>query len=63
MITTPAHLDELHTQLQRLTQSLPLLGRIIKTEPHVSYLNACWQATDAMQATLDAMGPDPMQEG
>ena len=63
MVTTPAHLDELHTQLQHLMQSLPLLGRIIKTEPHVSYLNACWQATDAMQATLDRVQHDAIKEG
>ena len=61
MVTTPTHLDELHMQMQRLTQSLNILGRIIKTEPQVSHLDTCWQATTNLQATLDAMGPDPMR--
>ncbi len=62
MRSTPTHLDELHEQLQRLTQSLRPLGSIIKTEPHLSYLDACWQATAAMQTTLDAVQHDASKE-
>ena len=63
MLSTPTHLDELHKQLQRLTQSLNPLGSIIKTESHLSYLDACWQAISAMQTTLDRVQNDAIEEG
>ena len=63
MTQSSTRLEELHEQLQRLTYSLSPLGCIIKTEPHLSYLDACWQATAAMQVTLDVIQHDATEEG
>ena len=63
MTQTTMHLNELHEQLQRLTQSLCQLGSIIKTEPHLSYLDACWQTTAAIQTALGAIQYDAREEG